>query len=256
MRASPFDELACDYDRSFTRSACGMSLRRRVWQRAAALFPPGARILELGCGTGEDAVHLARAGRRVVALDIAPEMIRLARLKAAAAGCAGRVEFHERSIEALDGLPQREPFDGVFSNFGAINCVAGLADLARVLAARLAPGARLLFVPMGRYVPWEWAWYLARGEFARAFRRLRSGGVEWRGLRVHYPTPAALARHLAPTFRVTHREALGVALPPSYAAAWLDSAPRRFAFLQGMERALRRFTAPLGDHYLLEAVRR
>lgn len=256
MHASPFDELASSYDRSFTHSTCGMTLRQRVWERAATLFPPGARILELGCGTGEDAVHLARAGRYVVALDASAEMIRLARLKAAAAGCGGRVEFHTRPIEALAEVSPHERFDGVFSNFGAINCVPDLPGLVGQLAERLAPGARMLLVPMGRYVPWEWAWFLARGDSTRAFRRLRAGGVEWRGLRVRYPTPGALARQLAPWFQVMRREALGVALPPSYAAGWLDAAPRRFALLRGLERATRRFTAALGDHYMLEAVRR
>jgi len=256
VHASPFDELASGYDGSFTHSAMGMNLRQRVWERAAALFPPGARILELGCGTGEDAVHLARAGRCVVALDASTEMIRLARLKAAAAHCSARVEFHARPIEALDGLESHPPFDGVFSNFGAINCVQDLPGLAALLARRLAPGARMLWVPMGRHVPWEWAWFLARGDAARAFRRLRAGGVEWRGLKIQYPTPATLARQLVPWFETTHREALGVALPPSYAAGWLDAAPRRFALLRGLERATRGFTAALGDHYLLEAVRR
>ena len=60
----------------------------------------------------------------------------------------------------------------------------------------------------------------------------------------------------AGTSGLLRREAVGVALPPSYAAGWLQSAPRRFALLRAVERVTRRFTASLADHYMLEAVRR
>jgi len=256
LRTTPFDELAEDYDRSFTHSACGRSLRARVWERAAKLFAGRERILDLGCGTGEDAVHLARAGHRVVAVDASPEMIRIARLKAAAAGVGDRIEFHVMTLEAVHALPRDEPLDGVFSNFGVINCVADPRRLAGTLAGRLARRAPLLFVVMGRYVPWEWAWYLAHGDRARAFRRLRADGVEWRGMHIRYPTPRTLQREVAPYFDVTRRSAVGFALPPSYAAEWLNGAPRMLATLEGIERLTHRFTASLGDHFMLEAERR
>jgi SAM-dependent methyltransferase len=253
MQVSPFDELAPDYDRSFTRSACGMTLRAMVWERLPAVFGTRERILEIGCGTGEDAVHLARAGHYVVATDTSEEMVRIARLKAISAGCAERIEFHTMPIEALHTLPREQRFDGVFSNFGAINCVADVGRLARSLALRLEPGAPLMFVVMGRYVPWEWAWYLAHGDRQRAFRRLRREGAQWRGLTIHYPTPAELAAALAPMFFTQRRTALGFVLPPSYAAHWLDSRPRMLSALTGIERVMQRVTAGLADHYMLEA---
>jgi SAM-dependent methyltransferase len=255
MRASPFDELAEDYDRAFTRSACGVVLRSMVWERLPICFALREHILELGCGTGEDAVRLARAGHRVFATDASEEMIRVAKLKALAAGCAHRIEFRVLSIEALQTLPPELRFDGVFSNFGVVNCVADTRELARQLAARLAPRAPLMFVAMGRHVPWEWLWYLARGDPGRAFRRLNRDGVEWRGLRIRYPTPAELAGQLAPWFTGAHCSALGFALPPSYAAGWLDRWPRSLAALEWIEHATRRFTASLADHFILEAVR-
>jgi SAM-dependent methyltransferase len=253
--SSAFDELAADYDRSFTRSACGMTLRAMVWERLPRVFGTRPRILEIGCGTGEDALYLARAGYRVVAVDVSEEMIRIARLKAISAGCAERIEFHAMPIEALHTLPREQRFDGVFSNFGAINCVADVGRLARNLALRMPPGAPLMFVVMGRHVPWEWAWYLARGDRRRAFRRLDRAGVRWRGLTIHYPTPSELAGALAPMFDTQRRAALGFALPPSYAAHWLDSRPRMLAALTGLERLMQPFTAGLADHYVIEATR-
>ena len=250
---SAFDGKAPGYDAEFTASALGSLLRVRVWDRLSAVFAGRERLLELGCGTGEDAVRLARAGHYVFATDASAEMIRIARLKAAAAGCAERIEFSVMPIEALHTLPRGQTFDGVFSNFGAINCVADIPRLAHSLAAHLQPGAPLLFVAMGRYVPWEWAWYLARGDRHRAFRRLDRAGVLWRGMNIHYPTPTELAEALAPQFVTRRRAALGFALPPSYAAGWLDSRPHWLGALAAVERATRRVTSGLADHYMLEA---
>ena len=110
---------------------------------------------------------------------------------------------------------------------------------------------------MGRYVPWEWAWYLCRGDLSAAFRRLRRGGVAWRGLAVHYPTPALLARTLQPHFAARGASPLGLALPGSYAAAYLERAPRMLAALARIEATLQRLPslAACADHYFFEAVR-
>jgi len=70
-----FDTLADDYDTAFTGSVLGRALRELVWVRMDRLFKPGERILELGCGAGEDAVHLARRGVHVTALDASARMI-------------------------------------------------------------------------------------------------------------------------------------------------------------------------------------
>ena len=53
----------------FTESRLGELLRQAVWRRLDDVFRPGDRVLELDCGTGEDAVHLARRGVRVLATD-------------------------------------------------------------------------------------------------------------------------------------------------------------------------------------------
>jgi hypothetical protein len=110
---------------------------------------------------------------------------------------------------------------------------------------------------MGRHVPWEWAWFLARGNPRKAFRRHQAGGTVWRGMHIEYPTPAGLARTLAPHFTATRSMPLGFVLPPSYAAGWLERRPRLLAALARAERAAQRFAAlsPLADHYIVEARR-
>ncbi|MGH2544698.1 MAG: class I SAM-dependent methyltransferase, partial [Ardenticatenaceae bacterium] len=89
----PFDEAAAAYDTDFTHRQLGRWLREMVWERLDATFQPGDHVLELGCGTGEDAVWLARRGIRVTATDASAGMIEQARRKAESAGMVDQIIF-------------------------------------------------------------------------------------------------------------------------------------------------------------------
>ncbi|MES1242227.1 MAG: class I SAM-dependent methyltransferase, partial [Acidobacteriota bacterium] len=101
--SAAFDRLAAEYDAGFTRTDLGTRFRRAVWSRLDALFPSGSRVLELACGTGEDAVHLGERGVRVLATDASAEMVRVAGAKVERAGLAGAVEVRQLAVEELAG---------------------------------------------------------------------------------------------------------------------------------------------------------
>ena len=225
--ASPFDALAASYDDAFTTTPLGRTLRRRVFRHLDAAFAPGSRVLEIGCGTGEDAVHLAGRGVAVAATDASAKMVAVARRKVEARRLGALVTVEEVPAEALGARLEAlgAPFDGAFSSFGALNCVADLAALGATLARAVAPGVPLVLVVMGPVVPWEWGLHLARLAPGKAFRRLRPGGVAWRGVTVRYPWPCALDAALGPGFRRTGLSALGALLPPSEAEAWFRERP-------------------------------
>jgi SAM-dependent methyltransferase len=267
--ALPFDDLAAGYDDAFTHGAIGTLLRRPLQRRLQAAFAAGDRVLELACGTGEDAVHLGRHGVRVLATDASPGMVAAAKRKVEAAGLLDLVEVRQLAVEELPRLGGQGPaslaplageqtFDGAFSSFGGFNCIADPRGPARDLAALLRPGARVLLCVMGPLVPWEWAWFLLRGRPGKALRRLRPGGAAWRGMVIRYPSIGAMRRAFAPEFRARRTAAIGVLLPPSYAEPWAARHPRLLARLDRWER--RWETLPplpwLADHYLLELERR
>lgn len=257
LRDCAFDDMAAAYDATFTDTQVGRALREIVWSRLAQIFSPSQRILELGCGTGEDAVRLAISGVRVVATDPSSQMLQAARRKTLMANCQHRIEFRCLAMEDIGSFADGEVFDGVLSNFGAVNCVQNLQKLVADVALRLAPGAPLLWVVMGRHAPWEWFWYLMRGQWRKAWRRLRAGGTAWRGMTISYPTPAQIRSLLLPYFTVTRLAPLGVALPPSYAAAWLDRSPLALTMLTRLENWAQRCSmlASWSDHFIVEAVR-
>jgi ubiquinone/menaquinone biosynthesis C-methylase UbiE len=258
VNAQAFDDLAARYDATFTGTVLGRALRELVWSRLDDAFRSCRRLIELGCGTGEDALRLARRGTRVVAIDASPAMIEVAREKALSGGCADRIEFHCAAMEDFVVALEERSFDGVLSNFGAVNCIRDLPALVAGVARALAPGGRLLWVIMGKHVPWEWVWYLLRGRWRKAWRRLTPGGANWRGVTIFYPAPGDMARLLSPLFTVDRVSPLGFALPPSYAAAWLERSPRAVALLGRLEGRVQNCSAlaSLSDHYIIEATRR
>jgi SAM-dependent methyltransferase len=98
----------------------------------------GEDVLDVACGTGNTAVPAARAGARVVGLDLTPEMFDAARARAAAA----RVEIEWREGDAEELPFADQSFDVVLSTFGCMfaprhEVVAD--ELARVLR----PGGRI-----------------------------------------------------------------------------------------------------------------
>ena len=262
MPAEVFDTLASDYDARFTESALGRMLRRAVWRWLDRAFAPGERVLELNCGTGEDAVHLATRGVRVLATDASAAMLHVVRAKIGDAGLGGSVEVRQTEIERLDDLvaESQGPLDGAFSSFGGLNCVADLPRVARSLASLLKPGAPVVLCLMGPLVPWEWAWFLAHGHAGKALRRLAGGGdgVEWRGMTVRYPSIGTMRRAFTPRFTVRRVGGLGVLVPPAYAEAWARRHPRLVERLDRWERRIEAWPIVpwLGDHYLLELERR
>lgn len=61
-------------------------------------------ILDLGCGTGNYSIAMARDGWQVEALDLASKMLRLASAKAEAA-CAGQISFQQANFNRPLPLP-------------------------------------------------------------------------------------------------------------------------------------------------------
>lgn len=103
---------------------------------------PGPRLLEFGCGTGTNAVELARRGYQVTAVDLVEQAIEQARRKATEAGV--RIKFLYGDLTKLDlGGPFDSVFDmGVYHGIRQRNLAGFLATARRVTR----PGSRWLSV--------------------------------------------------------------------------------------------------------------
>jgi ubiquinone/menaquinone biosynthesis C-methylase UbiE len=260
VTGAAFDGAAAAYDSVFTRTTIGRWLRARVWARLKPNFQPGMRVLELNCGTGEDALWLAQRGVHMLATDASEPMLAVARAKAQTTPFAARIAWQALDLAQLPAEFE-DGFDGALSNFGGLNCLADRRGVAEFLARVVRPGGRVALVVMGPWCPWEVAWYAAHLRFGTAARRWRRGGVdaEVHGARVRvwYPTPGRLRREFAPWFRAAGLYGIGALLPPPYLGGLVERYPGLFARLGSAERRVAGawpFNV-LNDHYLLELER-
>ena len=261
--AAPFDAVAARYDETFTLSKVGQAQRAPVWSELAEAFRSGDRVLEVGCGTGTDACFLADRGVRVVACDSSSQMIAVATERIRQNGQQDLVQPLLLRAEDIATLPTSQLFDGAFSNFGALNCVEDLRQLAQDLAKLLRPGATALLCLMGPVCLWEIIWYLAQGNREKAFRRLKRERIAARiadgvFVRVHYPSVRSLAHTFAPEFRLTSFKGIGVAVPPSYLENWAQRHPRLLQLCEGADSYLGQCPGvrALADHLLLRFQRK
>ena len=257
-----FDALAPGFDAAFEGWMSVAAQRRSVRRELLGAFPPGARLLELGGGTGEDALFLAAAGRRVHLTDGAPAMVQRTREKARTAGLDEEVTAEAVTLETLDAWAAARTgvrFDGAFSNFASLNCVADHASVARGLARVLRPGARALLVVFGPASPAEVTVLLARGRFRAAFRRFSSrpapARVAGETFAVTYPAPRTFAAAFSPWFVLRRTTGIGVFVPPSSAEPWISRLPLAVAAGEALDRAFARPLALLADHVLLDFTR-
>jgi SAM-dependent methyltransferase len=254
-----FDWIAERYDGIFTHSTIGRLQRGLVWDALTAAFVPGQHVLELNCGTGEDALFLAKRGISVTACDASSRMIEVAQRRSLLEA-AGSVEFRVLANEHLGKLRSGRLFDGAFSNFSGLNCVEDVCPVAATLSALLRPAARLLICISTRACAWEILWYLGRGEVAKAFRRVPGrtiGSVEGIPVQVWYPTLRQTRKIFAPWFRIRSVRALGLFVPPSYAEEWAQRHQRGIAACGKLDRLLGRLPIlrTIGDHMLVELER-
>ena len=99
--------------------------------------------LDLGCGTGTNALTIADCGWKVTGIDYVPKAIRIARRKARQAGLADRVKFQVGDVLDLNSLEGKHDLVldiGCFHSFSGMD----IDRYARKVLNSLSPGGSLL----------------------------------------------------------------------------------------------------------------
>jgi SAM-dependent methyltransferase len=256
--ALAFDAIAPTFDARFGAWRSVAAQRRAVRGALIHVFPAGGHILELGGGTGEDASFLAERGFDMFLTDPSPAMVMQAKAKLAPLGGRAEVaageELEDFAVRYLAAGGAR--FDGAFSNFAPLNCVADLEPVARGLASLLKPDATAMLVLFGTFCPGEMVVETLRGRPHLALRRCKRGTAPARlakqEFHVTYHRRGAMVRAFAPWFVLEKRLGIGVTVPPSAAEPWISRQPHLLAAMEALDRGLARPLAMLGDHVLYQ----
>ncbi len=231
--AEKYDAFAVDHPNQ-TR------MRNKVYSHFTRLVRPGSHVLELNCGTGTDAVELARRGYHVHATDIALGMLDRARAKVSEWGLQDRITVEERSFLNLRDVPGA-PFDAVFSDLGGLNCIADLSPVIRQLPAVLKPNGIVTWVLMSHVCLWEMA-EIFRGHTRLAFRRFSRGAVrshlEGLFFDVFYFSPKQTVRWFGDQFDLLALEGLSVLTPTAESKNFARMFPRLYGALSWLDDRL------------------
>jgi ubiquinone/menaquinone biosynthesis C-methylase UbiE len=251
-----FNQMASEYDAVFTNSMIGRAQRDTVWSVLTRTFQSGDHILEVNCGTGEDALFLTQNGISVTACDASEQMIHVASNRLRSEAPDAPIQFNLLPTERIRELKPATKFDGAFSNFSGLNCVADIRQTAEDLATLLSPGAPLLICISTRFCAWEMLWFALHGNFRKAFRRCSGQATATIGeftVDVYYPTVRKLRTLFSPCFILRSCTGVGVTVPPSYVEAWIRNRPRLLNMFRTIDEAIssRPGFRVLGDHILL-----
>jgi SAM-dependent methyltransferase len=138
-----FDSASEEYDVTIGRNFINTLIRQRSLEMLYRILRKDDVVLEVGAGTGAEAVLVARRVARVVATDISPAMVDLLRRKSAARKLSQKVDAVRVAAADIAGIRKMLP-DGrvrvAYSFNGALNCEPRLTVFVDALASIVAPG--------------------------------------------------------------------------------------------------------------------
>src|SRR5207244_779440 len=120
------------------------------------------------------------------------------------AGLESLVSVERLDLSVIDSARYAgQSFNGVFSNFGGLNCIPNLSRVFEAAANWLKPGSCAVFCIVGRFCPWEMMSFLVRGNIKGAFRRFNVDSTAQVGsskFPVWYYSPGDIRKMLRPWF--------------------------------------------------------
>lgn len=265
MAMNNFNKAASTYDADFTYSVTGNAQRKIIHYYLQKRCREGLSVLEINCGTGEDAFFLASLRCKVLATDGSAEMIRVCLQKAANNALAGNPAFSRKSFSELRDLEPEGPFDFCFSDFSGLNCIdpEGIMKLSGDLYSMMKPEGKMILVLFGTRCIWEKLYMILKGRFGEINRRsynassiLNRNFVN--GLTVYYYKPSRIINLFSLHFEYLRSRPVGLYLPPSYLENFFRTKPLLMRLLAFKESLFGKFSflSDFADHYLIEFRRR
>ncbi len=250
------DKIAEGYDEWNNQNEILNWMRGIVHKIYLQNFKSGDNLLELNCGTGEDAIFLTQKGIKVYATDISGKMIELLNAKCRKQKVEGSIISKVASFDTLNTIEQNN-FDGAISNFGGLNCINDFEKLSKDLSAKLKPDGKFIAAVMNTVCPWEIFYYLLKLDFKNAFRRFNREGIQadFNGEKVltFYFTPRVFAKQFSSKFSVEKLYSLGYHTPsPFMIGLYRRFKPIIKLFMKLDEVLMRYFPFNrFGDHFII-----
>jgi SAM-dependent methyltransferase len=254
MQAASFDNYAQQYDAHFTFSPVGLLQRQGVYKHLLPLLSKDTSVLEINCGTGYDAIEIAKYVKNILATDASAMMIEQCIARKAE---TKNVVFKVDLIQDLQDEIKNSNF--IFSNFGGLNCLSpqDLKEFAKKCNTLLKKDADLFFVIMGRKCIWERLYFMIKGDQKKATRRKSLEGVntiiDGSEFKTWYYSPKEMQFFFTEGFKAQHISGVGLFVPPSYLNPFFSKKKLLLKLFSALDKVFCNFkwTTNYADHYII-----
>jgi SAM-dependent methyltransferase len=254
-----FDSIASNYDEHIFGNEVNYLLRERSLVLMEKTFDRPALLLEIGSGTGTETIELLKRGHHVIASDVSSKMLEIVKQKARNLGLESQLDtmkVNGEQIESLIPIYGEGAFDGIYSTYGAINCIRDLSAIPRKLHSLLNSNGKLVMGIYNRFCVPEIGGYLAKFKPRSAFNRLKNTVQEGESrfcIDVFAYSMPEILRLFDPYFKTVYREGVPVIILPSNFVRYVRMFGRRFENLKRADAWLGRKWpfSMLGDHFLM-----
>jgi ubiquinone/menaquinone biosynthesis C-methylase UbiE len=251
-----FDIASQSYDKTFTNSTIGKAQRMQVYKQLndTIIQDKQLHILELNCGTGEDANYFSTLKHKVTATDISSKMVTLASDKFKNKD----INFHQLDINELHQQSFKENFDLIFSNFGGFNCLSknDVKTFFSSAKKRINKQGKIVLVIMPKHTLWEKIYFSLKGDFKKSKRRNTKNSIpaNLHGVAVNtwYFNPKEI-KEISKGFSIKNIKPIGLFVPPSYLQSSFLGKKTMVSFLNRLDTIFGfSFLAKYADHYYIE----
>jgi len=242
--AEAFDSASEEYDFTIGNNFINSWIRERSIAELLLLTKRDDVLLEIGCGTGSEAIEISRRVAGVVATDISPEMISLLERKIEARKLHGKVSTARLGASEISLAAGHLP-DGrtrvAYSFNGALNCEPNIAQVPEELSRVIEDGGYFVCSIRNSLCLTEAVVHGAVLQFDRMAPRKKQpimvsvGGTD---IPSYYYRPSRFAEFFSPYFRVKRMIGLPTILPPAYLSDLYFSARRVLSIAERAEKAL------------------
>lgn len=251
-----FDNAATNYDSIFTNSTIGKAQREVVYFHLSKFLKNNApkTILEINCGTGEDAIWLAKQNFQIVATDISEKMILTAKNKEN----LPNLTFERLNITEISNPFRNNKFDLIFSNFGGLNCLSKdeLKLFFKNISNSVSEKGHLVLVIMPKNTFWESFYFLAKAKFSLVLRRKKENviaNVDGEKVNTFYYNPKDVVNLSGNDFKIISVKPIGFFIPPSYLEPFFKNKFKLLSILKNLDKAIKNCSllSKYADHYLI-----